>query len=139
MTKPLGVFQTFYQRTLLPDQTPSNIAWIGSLQASLMIGLGIVIGPIYDYGYLRSLVAVGSVLVTVGMLMTGLCSQYWQLMLAQGVMVGLGSGFLFLPSIAVLPQYFEKRRALATGIGSSGSAIGKSFGLVLPLWFANVF
>ena len=46
-------------------------------------------------------------------------------------MVGLGSGFLFLPSIAVLPQYFEKRRPLATGIGSSGSAIGKASGLLL--------
>ena len=96
-----------------------------------MISLGILVGPLYDYGYLRSLVATGAVLVIVGMLMTGLCSQYWQLLLAQGVVVGLGSGFLFLPSIAVLPQYFEKRRALATGIGSSGSAIGKWSGLVL--------
>ena len=96
-----------------------------------MIGLGILIGPFFDYGYLRSLVAIGSVLVTVGMVMTGLCSQLWQLILAQGVVVGLGSGFLFLPSIAVLPQYFAKRRALATGIGSSGSAIGKLCGLVL--------
>ena len=96
-----------------------------------MIGIGILIGPLYDYGYLRSLVAIGSALVTVGMLMTGLCSRYWQLILAQGIVVGLGSGFLFLPSIAVLPQYFEKRRALATGIGSSGSAIGKSSDLIL--------
>lgn len=94
------------------------------MQAFLMISLGIVAGPLYDYGYLRTLVAAGSLLVIIGMLMTGLCSLYWQLMLAQGVIVGLGCGLLFLPSIAVLPQYFEKRRALATGIGSSGSAVG---------------
>lgn len=93
-----------------------------------MIGLGILIGPIYDSGYLRSIVAVGSVSIIVGMLITGLCSQLWQLILAQGALVGLGSGFLFLPSIAVLPQYFEKKRGLATGIGSSGSAIGISIG-----------
>ena len=89
-----------------------------------MISLSILAGPLYDYGYLRSLVAVESVLVIVGMLMTGLCSLYWQLLLAQGVVIGLGSGLLFLPSIAVLPQYFQKRRALATGNGSSGSAVG---------------
>lgn len=94
------------------------------MQAFLLIGLGILAGPLYDQGYLRSLVLVGSVLVVFGMLMTGLCVHYWQLMLAQGIVVGLGSGCLFLPSIAVLPQYFEKRRALATGIGSSGSAVG---------------
>jgi MFS family permease len=120
----LGVFQTYYQRTLLPTSTPFQIAWIGSLQAALLISLRIIAGPFYDRGYLRSLLVVGGVLLVVGMLMTGLCSQYWQLLLAQGVMVGLGSGCLFLPSIAVLPQYFKKKRALATGIGSSGSAIG---------------
>ncbi|KAI9702965.1 MAG: hypothetical protein M1836_008179 [Candelina mexicana] len=127
-----GAFQTFYQRILLPNETPSQIAWIGSLQAFLMISLGILAGPLYDHGYLRCLVAVGSVLVIFGMLMTGLCSSYWQLLLAQGLTVGLGSGLLFLPSIAVLPQYFERRRALATGIGSSGSAIG---GICFPILF----
>lgn len=91
----------------------------------MLIGVGVFAGPLYDHGYLRTLILVGSVLVVFGMLMTGLCSQYWQLILAQGVVVGLGSGCLFLPSIAVLPQYFEQRRALATGIGSSGSAIGE--------------
>lgn len=89
-----------------------------------MIALGIIAGPIYDRGYLRSLVAVGAVLLVLGMLLTGTSSRYWQIMLAQGIVVGLGSGCVFLPSIAVLPQYFEKRRALATGLSSSGSAIG---------------
>lgn len=74
-----------------------------------------MIGPIYDSGYLRSLVAVGSVLVTVGMLMTGLCSQYWQLILAQGTVVGLGSGLLFLPSIAVSASVLRKKACLSNG------------------------
>ncbi|KAL8835216.1 MAG: hypothetical protein Q9170_003412 [Blastenia crenularia] len=91
---PDGAFQTFYQKTLIPAETPSNIAWIGSLQAFLMISLGIVVGPLFDYGYLRTIVISGSGLVVTGMLMTGLCEQYWQLMLAQGVTVGLeASGF----------------------------------------------
>lgn len=118
------MFQTSSERTLLPHESASNIAWIGSIQAFLLIGLGIVAGPLYDNGYLRALHGVGSVLVVLGMLLTGLCSQYWHLLLAQGVVVGVGSGFLFLPSIAILTQYFKKRLALATGIGSSGSAIG---------------
>ena len=46
------------------------------MQAFLMIGLGILAGPLYDHGYLRSLVLVGSLLVVFGMLMTGLCSLY---------------------------------------------------------------
>ena len=124
LTNSFGVFQTYYYHNLLADFSYSAIAWIGSIQAFLLISLGVVTGPIYDYGHRRALVVVGSVLSIFGMLMTGLCEQYWQLLLAQGICVGMGAGCLFLPSIACLPQYFEKRRAFATGIGSSGSAIG---------------
>ena len=119
-----GVFQTYYERDLLHGTSSSEIAWIGSIQAFLLISLGIVAGPLYDQGYLRSLILFGSLLIIFGTLMTGLCSKYWHFILAQGIVVGAGSGCLFLPSIAVLPQYFEKRRAFATGLGSSGSAIG---------------
>ena len=59
-----------------------------------------------------------------GMMLTSISSEYWHLILAQGVMFGLGSGCLFIPSIAVLPAYFDKKQALALGIGASGSAIG---------------
>lgn len=120
-----GAFQTYYNEALLSSYSSSDIAWIGSVQAFLLISLGIVAGPLYDRGYLRSLVIGGSILLVVGMVMTGLCSRYWEILLAQGVLVGLGSGLLFLPSIAVLPQYFGRKRALATGISSSGSAVGQ--------------
>lgn len=119
----LGVFQTYYE-DIFPDQSSSQISWIGTIQVSLMIALGIFSGPLYDYGYLRSLVCTGSLLVAAGMMIVSVCTQYWQLILSQGVLVGLGSGCLFVPSIAVLPTYFEKRQSLALGIGASGSALG---------------
>lgn len=121
-----GVFQTYYERDLLRESSSSDIAWIGSIQAFLLTSLGIVAGPLYDHGYLRSLILVGSLLVIFGILMTGLCSKYWQFMLAQGIVVGAGSGCLFLPGLAVLPQYFEKTRALAMGVATAGGAIGTS-------------
>ncbi len=93
--------------------------------------MGVITGVLFDHGYLRSLLYTGSFLVVLGMVLTGLCSEYWQLLLSQGILVGVGTGCLFLPSVAVLPQYFEKKRGLATGIGSSGSAIGMQF---TPLW-----
>ena len=90
-----------------------------------MLG-GAIGGPLYDYGYLRALVLVGSILVVFGMLMTSLCTEYWQIVLAQGIVVGIGNGCLFIPCIAVLPTYFLARRSLAIGISASGSSIGKS-------------
>lgn len=57
--------------------------------------------------------------------MTSLSTQYWQAMLAQGVCVGLGSGFVFVPSFAILPQYFTRRKSFAIGIAASGSSVGE--------------
>jgi predicted MFS family arabinose efflux permease len=57
--------------------------------------------------------------------MLSLCTQYWQVMLAQGLVVGFGTACLFTLSAIILPQYFLKKRALANGIAASGSSMGK--------------
>ncbi|KAL8950090.1 MAG: hypothetical protein Q9222_003854 [Ikaeria aurantiellina] len=57
-------------------------------------------------------------------------SRYWQLFLAQGLCTGLGNGLIFCPALAVLSTYFSTKRAMAIGIGASGSATG---GLVFPV------
>lgn len=124
LTNSYGAFQTYYKQDLLRDRSESEIAWIGSFQSFLLIAMGIVAGPVYDRGQLQLLIISGSVALVFGTIMTGLCDQYWQLFLAQGLVVGVGAGLLFLPSIAILSQYFKRRLAFATGVGSSGSAVG---------------
>jgi MFS family permease len=89
-----------------------------------MIFGGAVTGPIYDSGYMRELIFVGSAFSLFGMMMTSICKEYWQVLLSQGVSVGIGAGCLMLPSVAVMPQYFAKRRAFATGIAATGSSVG---------------
>ncbi|KAK8039930.1 MFS transporter- MCP family- solute carrier family 16 (monocarboxylic acid transporters)- member 10 [Apiospora rasikravindrae] len=130
-----GVFQTYYQTKLLTDRTPSSIAWIGSIQAFLLLFVGALTGPLYDYGYFHHLIAVGSFLMVFGMMMVSLCTQYWQLVLAQGIVVGLGGGCLFVPSIAILPTYFSTRMAFTIGIAGSGSGIG---GIIYPIVFQEL-
>ena len=58
--------------------------------------------------------------------MTSVCTHYWQFFLAQGVLAGIGAGLLFIPSVAVMSQYFLKKRALAIGIASLGGSVGNS-------------
>lgn len=64
-----------------------------------------------------------------GVFMTSLCHEYWQIFLSQGLMSGIGCGLMFCPTIALLPTYFEKRRALALSGAAAGSATG---GLIIP-------
>ncbi|KAI5924012.1 major facilitator superfamily domain-containing protein [Camillea tinctor] len=130
-----GVFQTYYETELLSNHSSSDISWIGSLQAALLIMFGVVSGPLYDMGYFRGLTAAGLFLVIFGQFMTSLCSQYWQILLAQGLCVGLGCGVMFLPSAVVLSQYFVKRRAIALGVQSVGSPLG---GIIFPIIFSRL-
>lgn len=127
-----GVFETYYKQNFLSNESPSSIAWIGSIQSGLLMLVGVITGPLFDAGYFYVLVRIGCALVIFGLMMTSLSTQYYQIMLSQGICIGIGSGCLFIPSVALLPQYFKKRRALATGIAASGSSIG---GVVYPVVF----
>ena len=118
-----GVYQTYYTSSL-PSSSPSAISWIGSLQAFLLFLVGSLVGPVYDAGYGRSLLVVGAFLSVFGLFMTSICKQYWQVLLSQGIVAGAGFGCLSLPGVTVVSQYFNTKKAFATGIASLGSSIG---------------
>ena len=67
---------------------------------------------------------IGVGFVTGGFIAASFAKQFWQLCLTQGVMVGLGTGLLFVSSIPVVSQWFRKKRSLAQGICSAGSGVG---------------
>ena len=66
----------------------------------------------------------GVVFQTSGFISASFASRIWQLYLAQGVLLGCGIGFLYIPSLPVLSQWFVKRRSLANGISAAGSGVG---------------
>jgi hypothetical protein len=73
-----GAFQTYYEEAIFSDQSPSNISWIGSIQIFLLLFVGGgCTGQIFDAGYLREMVIVGSTLAVFGMMMTSICKEYW--------------------------------------------------------------
>ena len=125
-----GVFQTYYESGTLFHESSSNIAWIGSIQAYMLLTIGFVSGPIYDRGYLRTLVVTGTVLIVLGLMMLSICKTYWEVLLCQGFVVGIGAGCLFVPCVAVLPTYFTSRLGLAVGTAVAGASLG---GVIYPI------
>lgn len=89
-----------------------------------MMVIGVFAGWLLDSGHLHLILIVGTTLEVFGMFMTALCSRYWQVLLAQGICVGIGSGLLGLTSVAVIPLYFSSKRMIATGIAATGSSLG---------------
>ncbi|KAK9354036.1 major facilitator superfamily domain-containing protein [Lipomyces doorenjongii] len=132
LTNSFGAFENYYTVSGLSHKNASDIAWIGSFQAFLLVLVGVITGPIFDRGYCKTLVVVGSLMVVFGMMMTSLCTEYWQVMLSQAIICGLGEGCLFIPGIAIIPQYFSSKRAFATGIAAAGSSTG---GIIYPIVF----
>lgn len=73
---------------------------------------------------LRNPMLLGAVMLGGGSVSASFATRIWHLYLAQGVMVGIGVGFIYIPSVPVLSQWFSKRRSLANGISAAGSGIG---------------
>jgi MFS family permease len=125
-----GVYQNYYESGELFVTSSSNISWVGSISAFLLLAMGVIVGPIYDRGYLRLILIFGTFMVVFGHMMLSLCDEYWQVVLAQGFVVGIGAGFLFVPCVAIVPQYFSTRLGTALGVAVSGSALG---GVIYPV------
>ncbi|THV06303.1 MFS general substrate transporter [Dendrothele bispora CBS 962.96] len=121
-----GVYQDFYTREYLTNESSSTISWIGSVNTFLVLGSGIIVGRLFDRGYFYWLLWGGSILTSFSLFMLSLAkpNQFYQIFLSQGLGAGLGSGILYVPSIAIVSQYFRERRALAMTIVSSGSSLG---------------
>lgn len=50
-------------------------------------------------------------------------SKYWQLILAQGVGMGIGQGLLLVPAYTIQAHHWNKRRSMAMGIVSTGTVL----------------
>lgn len=139
-----GVFQSYYE-TVSSLSSASSISWIGSSQACLLLFCGALCGRLMDAGYARSLTAVGSFLIILGIFCTSVSGLspssgkedlvYWQILLSQGICEGLGMACIFLPSVGIPATYFGRRRTLATGIVTTGASIG---GIIYPILFEQV-
>ena len=99
------------------------------MQTFLAFFLSTFTGRISDAGYFHHVFLAGSIFQVFGVFMTSLCTQYWQLMLAQGVCIGIAAAFLCCPIMSITTTYFQKRRSLAIGIMTCGNITG---GLIFP-------
>ncbi|CAK7199199.1 hypothetical protein SEUCBS139899_001872 [Sporothrix eucalyptigena] len=123
-----GIFQTYYADFLAP-LPPSTISWIGSVQVFLAFFLSAITGRLGDAGYFRSCYWFGVVCMVLGLFGTSFATKYWQLILSQGLAVGLAAGFLCCPTMSIVTTYFSTKRSLALGVITCGNVSG---GLVYP-------
>ncbi|ODQ68116.1 MFS general substrate transporter [Nadsonia fulvescens var. elongata DSM 6958] len=107
-----------------PGATKVDYALIGGFS----VGLGLFCAPAITYlnNFLdtRQILALGILFSTGATVSASFTNQIWQLYLSQGILQGIGLGFIFVPNIAIVPQWFAKKRTLANGIAAGGSGLG---------------
>ncbi|KAL4894760.1 major facilitator superfamily domain-containing protein [Aspergillus ambiguus] len=125
-----GSFQDYYTTRLLPHHSASSISWIGTLNSFLVELVGVFSGPLFDQGYGRHLVLLGSFLMVFGMMMLSFAREYYQVILSHGMCQGIGAGLAFVPTIATVSTRVQGKKALALAITTCGGAIG---GVLIPI------
>ncbi|ESN92202.1 hypothetical protein HELRODRAFT_194347 [Helobdella robusta] len=101
---------------------------ITALVGSLVPGVYLIVGPIVSvlmtkFGC-RLVAIVGSFIASIFFFVSAFSTSIYMMLVCYGIMGGVGFGLMYLPSIVMVGYYFDKKRALATGIAVCGSGIG---------------
>ncbi|VUC22398.1 unnamed protein product [Clonostachys rosea] len=121
-----GIFQAYY--------IADAISWIGATQTFLQFFSGILGGPLFDrYG--TWVIRPAAVVYVFSIMMTSLCTKYWQFMLAQRILTGLSNGLVMFPSMTAVTQWFDKKRGAAMGASIACSSLGA---VIFPVLLANL-
>lgn len=101
--------------------------------AGMALG-GVVWGRLMVRINLRVLLLLGSASMVAALAVLALTQSLWQLYVANFALGAFGFSALNAPMLAVVGQWFDKRRGLAMGIVTAGGAIGQG---VMP-WSADL-
>jgi len=120
-----GVFLAHYlAHQTFPDATALDYAFVGSLS----ISCALLVSPITTvcvrkFGTKPTMFA-GAIMESASLVCASFAHKIWHLFLTQGVLFGLGMGFLFIPSVGIVSQWFSTKRSLANGVAVCGSGLG---------------
>ncbi|KAJ9236379.1 hypothetical protein DTO027B5_4673 [Paecilomyces variotii] len=131
-----GVFEEYYKESQLVNQSESTISWIGALEIFFIFGGSIVTGPVLDMFGPEVMFFIGSVGTVFSIMMTSLCNELYQFILAQGILLGISMTLILCPTVTVIGQHFKQHRAAAVGITISGSSLG---GVIWPIIVHELF
>lgn len=84
---------------------------------------------------LRKVMVAALLLIAAGLLLTTRMTQFWQLVLLMGVLLGVGSGMTALVLNAIVAnRWFDRQRGLVIGVLTASSATGQLIFLPAGAW-----
>lgn len=130
-----GVWQSLYEEMAAQPNTPFTgtstalINLIGTLAIALM-SMGGPFTMIWAKLYSpQAVIIAGGWIFGIAFILASFSKALWHFTLTQGVLLGVGTCMSYVPTMAVAPTWFDKRRGLAMGVIISGTGVG---GMVWP-------
>lgn len=104
--------------------SPTQVSLASGLYFALWGLSGAISGPLVDRHGPKRFIAVGSIVVALGVLLIGQVTEFWQLLIAYAI---LASGFgaaTAVPVTALMTRWFVGQRAKATSVATTGISVG---------------
>lgn len=126
-----GVSLSFgiFMREMIDYFDKKDSVYLIYLTAGLLESIPLFLSPLFcylieSYGC-RRIALIGSVILLSSFILTRFfVYNLLTLNIVIGLVKGAGLAMIYIPSYLIIPYYYEKRRALATGIAVSGSGLG---------------
>lgn len=99
-----------------------------ALIGGFAFGIGLIFSPVINklHGLIgtKPVIIIGACLQFASLMMASFAVSLWQLYLTQGVLQAVGLAMVALPGFGILPQWFKKKRDIASAIAAGGSGVG---------------
>lgn len=106
------------------QESKSVTSWVPSLFYGMSLMGGPLAGALVSKYGCRKMAIFGGVLSSFGIILSSFANSVLMLCFTFGIIAGFGISIEYVTSLVVVAFYFEKKRALATGLAVCGSGIG---------------
>lgn len=120
-----GAFGNFVGPIADAFDVPRSTIGLGAAFTILAMGVAApIVGSMLDGGRARTMMAAGAFVTGIGLILLSRAAELWQAAVAFIGFVCIGSAFFgTVPSMALMANWFERRRGLAIGFAVAGATI----------------
>jgi MFS family permease len=117
----------------------AHVALVFSVAAFVWFSFGAPGGMLADRFGPRRVTLAGVAFLVAALALASFAGSVEMLYATYGIGIGIGVGLVYVPSVGAMQPWFERNRALASGIGVAGIGAGNFFVPLLAAWWIGLF
>lgn len=135
-----GVYLSYYlSENVFPGSNDIDYAFVGGANFAAALVTAPAVNWLLRHFGTHPVMVGGCVIWCLGWVTASFAKTLWQLILSQGICIGIGLGAIWQPSTGIVSQWFQRKRSMAQGITSAGSGfIGVIYSVSTTHMIANL-